>query len=375
MSIAGELFKIANQLDKYDNYDSSKLDALEKAAKTIGKAWSGSSLGYHSRVYYADFHRPPPGATFNPEWGFTFQDRPGVGPLGMDTRGDWREYDFDHVVQFIYRQAGNSSTDWWVADYQEAKETFEKAQQSVLSLVHANYTLENDKFLHGLVTNIESSKIALNSSSIEALMPQGQMVTRDPRALAEGHKNPPHIEILVHAIAVKQSIQSCKDLKKQIVSLVDHIQNLEKSTVQENRIGNKIFIGHGRSLHWREFKDFISDRLGLHWDEFNRVPVAGIPNTIRLAQMLDEAGMAFLVMTAEDEDAEGKLHARENVIHEAGLFQGRLGFERAIILLEEGCQEFSNIEGLGQIRFPKEDISAVFEEVRQVLEREGIIES
>ena len=101
---------------------------------------------------------------------------------------------------------------------------------------------------------------------------------------------------------------------------------------------------------------------------------AGIPNTERLGQMLDQACMAFLVMTAEDEDAEGKLHARENVIHEAGLFQDRLGFERAIILLEEGCEEFSNIEGLGQIRFPKGNISAIFEEVRRVLEREGIIE-
>ena len=91
--------------------------------------------------------------------------------------------------------------------------------------------------------------------------------------------------------------------------------------------------------------------------------------------MLDQACMAFLVMTAEDEDAEGKLHARENVIHEVGLFQGRLGFERAIILLEDGCEEFSNIEGLGQIRFPKGDISAIFEDVRQVLEREEILES
>lgn len=63
--------------------------------------------------------------------------------------------------------------------------------------------------------------------------------------------------------------------------------------------------------------------------------------------------------------------ARQNVIHEAGLFQGRLGFMRAIVLLEEGCEEFSNIHGLGQIRFP----APAFEEVRQVLEREGFLAS
>jgi len=40
---------------------------------------------------------------------------------------------------------------------------------------------------------------------------------------------------------------------------------------------------------------------------------------------------------------------------------------------EKDCEEFSNIQGLGQIRFPKGNIGAVFEEIRRVLEREGII--
>ena len=39
-----------------------------------------------------------------------------------------------------------------------------------------------------------------------------------------------------------------------------------------------------------------------------------------------------------------------NVIHEVGLFQGRLGANKAIILLEDGCEEFSNIQGL--VRMP-----------------------
>ena len=78
-------------------------------------------------------------------------------------------------------------------------------------------------------------------------------------------------------------------------------------------------------------------------------------------------------MTGEDEQADGSLHARENVIHEAGLFQGKIGFERAIILLEKGCKEFSNIHGLGQIRFSKGKIEETFVEILRVLKRESII--
>jgi len=103
------------------------------------------------------------------------------------------------------------------------------------------------------------------------------------------------------------------------------------------------------------------------------VPAAGVWTGDRLSSMLDNAAMAFLICTAEDEHADSTRHARENVIHEAGLFQGRLGFERAIILLEDSCSEFSNVHGLGQIRFPEGNISAKFEEIRNVLEREGII--
>jgi len=49
------------------------------------------------------------------------------------------------------------------------------------------------------------------------------------------------------------------------------------------------------------------------------------------------------------------------------------GFERAIILLEEGCEQFSNILGVQQIRFAKGNLKAHYDGIRQVLEREGII--
>lgn len=54
---------------------------------------------------------------------------------------------------------------------------------------------------------------------------------------------------------------------------------------------------------------------------------------------------------------------------------GSLGFKKEIILVEEGCTEFSNIAGLGHIKFPKGKIDTKFEETRRVLEREKIIEA
>ncbi len=65
--------------------------------------------------------------------------------------------------------------------------------------------------------------------------------------------------------------------------------------------------------------------------------------------------------------------ARENVVREIGLFQGRLGFNRAIILLEAGCSRFSNIDGPTYIPFAKGDMRTAWEEIRKVLEREGLV--
>jgi len=42
-------------------------------------------------------------------------------------------------------------------------------------------------------------------------------------------------------------------------------------------------------------------------------------------------------LTAEDEIAEGAQQAHMGVIHEVGLFLGRLGFNKAIVVLEENC--------------------------------------
>lgn len=156
---------------------------------------------------------------------------------------------------------------------------------------------------------------------------------------------------------------------KAVLECCDYIR--EASALFRARSGGRVFIGHGGSDIWKKLKDYL-ESLGLECTEFNFTPQAGLPTGARIKQMLDKSCFAFLVMTGEDKQADGTLHARANVIHELGLFQARLGTKKAIILLEEGCTEFTNIGGLGQIRFAREKISEKFTEINRVLRREKL---
>jgi len=177
-----------------------------------------------------------------------------------------------------------------------------------------------------------------------------------------------------HAIQVPDNLvrETFVDLVNRLTTLIDAMTGSAQRALVPHS-GNRVFIGHGRSLLWMKLKDFLEGRLSLPWDEFNRESTAGIATTARLETMLETSTFAFLIMTAEDEHADATLHARENVVHEAGLFQGKLGMKRAIILKEDGCQVFSNLHGLTYIVFPTGNIGATFEEIRLVLERERVI--
>jgi len=132
----------------------------------------------------------------------------------------------------------------------------------------------------------------------------------------------------------------------------------------------KVFIGHGRSKQWRDLKDHLHEKHGYLVEAYEIGSRAGHAVRDILEEMLDESSVALLVMTGEDKTEDGKLRARQNVVHEAGLFQGRLGFSRAVILRESGTEEFSNIAGLQQIKFSKGKIKETFGEVLAFLKRE-----
>jgi len=174
--------------------------------------------------------------------------------------------------------------------------------------------------------------------------------------------------------SVKKMYSLLNKLKKldsmELNSEIDKIK-IKPSTKIDNN--GEIFIGHGRSKLWARLQIYIKEDLGLKTLTFEEESRTSETIVNILSQFLDRASIAILIMTSEDETADGKLRARQNVIHEAGLFQGRLGFDRVIILKEDNIEEFSNIAGLQYISFANPNIEQTFYELQRKLKKIGMI--
>jgi predicted nucleotide-binding protein len=334
---------------------------LHQAIQQVGAAASGMFLGRHARAYIQDFRPKHPGEYYS----------------NFEQRGPWVVYAAEAVEQAIRRIAQVPDPTPISEAAQAAGAAFGQSKGDLLPGFDALLASQEDEAIRKLHKEVADLPSHVSQDDFaSAMFPRGSYITtfRDQRAGDIYPSLPPHLGVeawLLGCQSFGQSARKLADLARHTVKYLQLRLQMKGDTVAKT--DGKIFIGHGRSLAWRDLKEFLQDRLGLAWDEFNRESAAGLSTKERLEAMLDDACFALLVMTAEDEHHDGSKHARENVIHEAGLFQGRLGFERAIILLEEGCSEFGNVFGLTQIRFPKGNVMAKSEDIRRVLEREGIL--
>ncbi len=374
-----ELGRISNQLHLLVvefNKVERELDQIADAANEIGRSFCGSWLGYHSCVYYENFAEPPNGARFNPEWGLILGRSMVAATGGLSgSVGAWVRCEFNKVQARIY-EASQADLEAASELSKQALSAFRRLKPALDSIVET-LSASGSEFLANGKASLSKMAPMLKEQVLRQWLPNSAgFQCRDSEAMALGSKTPPHIDILCQIALIRNTFHLCDELANTADQIRAHVKRLKVMSVMEKPTMNKektIFIGHGRSTAWRDLKDFITDRLKLEYEEFNSLSAAGMTTVERLEQMLDKSSFAFLVMTAEDETKEGKLQARLNVVHEIGLFQGRLGFKKGIVLLEEGCEEFSNITGLVQIRFPKNNIKSKTEEIRAVLEREGLI--
>jgi predicted nucleotide-binding protein len=340
-------------------------ETLDISINKVAHSWSHSWIGYQAYIYYTGFSYPQSGDMFSIEWGLR-------GSFTNPASGNWQQFSYEQVVDAILIRAKFNEEDiiFLEKSITPSKKTFQESRNEFINTIEILHNKNKDSYLEKIL-NEATKVVAFSQNDIINGMRPTQVATRDSEALSQGIMTPPHV-------AFQTFLLSLRVTKVGLENLINCINKAEKYFDKTSReesmdLAQKyIFIGHGRSTVWKELKDFLRDRLKLEWEEFNREPTAGVSITERLQEMMGKSKFAFIIMTAEDEHSDGNVHARENVVHEAGLFQGKLGFRKAIILLEEGCTEFSNIHGLGQIRFPTGKIASAFEEIRRVLEREEI---
>jgi predicted nucleotide-binding protein len=184
---------------------------------------------------------------------------------------------------------------------------------------------------------------------------------------------------LVYSLDRSESLVSIQSDQRHQINLVMNVfqQHVDQATpivVKEPSKPDEkpvnIFIGHGRSKAWEELRSHLQDKHSYKVEAFESGARAGHHIRDILEDLLSSSSLALLVLTGEDETADQHTRARQNVIHETGLFQGRLGFSRAIVLLEEGVEEFSNMAGIQHVTFPKGHIRGTYGEVLAIIKRE-----
>jgi sugar/nucleoside kinase (ribokinase family) len=159
-------------------------------------------------------------------------------------------------------------------------------------------------------------------------------------------------------------------------SFLDELSNSNAGGIGTNRAnsGSKssVFIGHGRSLLYLKVQNYLM-QLSIDVKLYESESRSGYHIVDILKKMVNECNFAVLVLTAEDESVDGNFRARQNVLHEIGLFQGRYGFEKVVLLIEDGVEKFSNVEGLQYIPFNGSQIEQTFHELERVLKREKFL--
>ena len=134
-----------------------------------------------------------------------------------------------------------------------------------------------------------------------------------------------------------------------------------------------IFLGHGHSAIWRHVESFLKNDLKLPVEAWESVPRTGHHNVEVLEGLLNTCGFAVIVAAGEDETANGQVRIRQNVVHEVGLFQGKLGFKKVALLLQAGIEDLSNLDGLQAIQFSGDNVQQTFHDLQRTLKREGYL--
>ena len=145
---------------------------LSNACQEVGRAWSGSFIGYQSTVYIDGLRPAQPGEFFSIEWG------------PMRSNGEWAEYAFDGVRGEIERRAGEQDMQPINDAVSVARSAFDSGREEILPALDAILVSRNDHTLKDLRNSIAELRDHFSMEEFaQSWLPRGQQIVRERRCV------------------------------------------------------------------------------------------------------------------------------------------------------------------------------------------------
>jgi len=133
---------------------------------------------------------------------------------------------------------------------------------------------------------------------------------------------------------------------------------------QENK--EAIFLSHGHNeLVTLKIQNFLKDNLNKEVILFKDEAEIGLTIIENLEKIISHCGKAIILLTKDDEQKDGGIRARQNVIHELGYCQSRFGRQNVLLLVEDDIEYPSNISGILYKQFSASNIEGIYEFIRE----------
>lgn len=200
-------------LTDFNNQYSSSIEEvaiygqrMKAACEIIRNSWSGSFFGYHSKLYYGDFEKPPRGKGFSIEWGNIY---------GLSE--EWSERTPDEVKTKIAQIVGNNFTvDKFEKDIEKLASEIEDFQTQTDLLVSSILDSNSHHPLAGF-EKVEARNT--RTAYIQSCMPQNLM-TRDSEAYAQGIMTPAIIYYMAEAYEATYVVGNIQKFLKAIRNFI-----------------------------------------------------------------------------------------------------------------------------------------------------------
>lgn len=158
-----------------------------------------------------------------------------------------------------------------------------------------------------------------------------------------------------------------QQVRDDILYILGILQSSVKKSVPPKK-ENIIFISHGKNKLWLEIQTFIEKDLNYRTIELEQQPNLGRTIIQKLEDETNKCYYAVILMTGDDIINDNEKRARENVMHEIGFLQGKLGLNNVCILYEKDTNIPSNISGIVYLSFENGNIDSVFYKLKRELD-------